>query len=56
MGEEPNPKDVVVSGPIEAAAELRKRVEARVKRGIPRDKALMLTVMEMQGKITIVKG
>ena len=39
-----------------AAAELQKRVEARVARGLPRDKALMLTIMEMGGKISIVKG
>lgn len=39
-----------------AAAELQKRVEARIARGLHRDKALMLTVMEMGGKITIVKG
>ena len=39
-----------------AAAELQRRVEERVKRGLSRDKALMLTVMEMGGKITIVKG
>tara|TARA_R110000868_G_scaffold31243_1_gene114621 strand:- start:1375 stop:1515 length:141 start_codon:yes stop_codon:yes gene_type:complete len=38
------------------AAELQKRVEARVARGLSRDKALMITVMEMGGKITIVKG
>lgn len=36
--------------------ELKKRVEARIARGLSRDKALMLTVMEMGGKITIVKG
>ena len=36
--------------------ELQRRVEDRVKRGLSRDKALMLTVMEMGGKITIVKG
>lgn len=36
--------------------ELKRRVDDRVKRGLSRDKALMLTVMEMQGKITIVKG
>ena len=36
--------------------ELKRRVGDRVKRGLSRDKALMLTVMEMQGKITIVKG
>lgn len=39
-----------------AAAELQRRVEARVARGLSRDKATMLTVMEMQGKITIVRG
>jgi hypothetical protein len=39
-----------------ATAELQKRVEARVARGLPRDKALMLTVMELGGKITIVRG
>lgn len=39
-----------------AATELQRRVEARVARGLSRDKAMMLTVMEMQGKITIVKG
>lgn len=37
-------------------AELKKRVEARIARGLSRDKAMMLTVMEMGGKITIVKG
>lgn len=36
--------------------ELKKRVEARVARGLSRDKALMLTVMEMGGKISVVKG
>lgn len=45
-----------MSAPAKAAAELQRRVEERVKRGLPRDKALMLTVMEMGGKITIVKG
>jgi len=48
-----------VSAPAKAAAaaaELQKRVEARIARGLPRDKALMLTVMEMGGKITISRG
>lgn len=40
----------------DAVVELQRRVQDRVNRGMPRDRALMLTVMEMQGKITIVKG
>lgn len=39
-----------------SAAELQRRVEDRVARGLSRNRALMLTIMEMGGKITIVKG
>ena len=42
--------------PLDTAKEIEARVQARVKRGLPRDKALMLTVMELGGKITIIKG
>lgn len=45
-----------VSKSLEELAELQRRVEDRVKRGLSRDKALMLTVMEMGGKITIVRS
>lgn len=41
---------------VAALAELNRRVRERMERGMQRDRALMLTVMEMQGKITIVKG
>lgn len=36
--------------------EIETRAAPRIKAGLSRDRALMLTVMEMQGKITIVKG
>ena len=42
--------------PIATAKEIEARVQARVKRGLPRDKALMLTIMEMGGKISVIKG
>lgn len=38
------------------ADEIETRAASRIKAGMSRDKALMLTVMEMSGKITIVKG
>lgn len=38
------------------ADEIETRAQARIKAGLSREKALMLTVMEMGGKITIVKG
>lgn len=38
------------------ADEIETRAQARIKAGLSRDKALMLTIMEMGGKITIVKG
>lgn len=38
------------------AAALKERVQERVDRGMSRDRALMLSVMELGGKITIVKG
>ncbi len=38
------------------ADEIETRAAPRIKAGMSRDRALMLTVMEMQGKITIVKG
>ena len=37
------------------ADEIETRAQARIKAGLSRDKALMLTVMEMSGKISIVK-
>lgn len=37
-------------------AELNRRVQERVARGMDRERAMMLTVMEMGGKITIVRG
>lgn len=36
--------------------ELDRRVQERVARGMDRERALMLTVMELGGKITIVRG
>ena len=56
MGARPDTEEVVMDKAAAAALELKRRVEERVARGLPRDRALMLTVMEMQGKITIVKG
>ena len=38
------------------ADEIETRAAPRIKAGLSRKKALMLTIMEMQGKITIVKG
>lgn len=38
------------------ADEIESRAGPRIKAGLSRDRALMLTIMEMQGKITIVKG
>lgn len=38
------------------ADEIETRAAPRIKAGLSREKALMLTVMEMGGKITIVKG
>jgi len=38
------------------AAALHARVKERVGRGMSRDRALMLSVMELGGKITIVRG
>lgn len=38
------------------ADEIETRAAPRIKAGMSRDKALMLTIMEMSGKITIVKG
>ena len=38
------------------ADEIETRAAPRIKTGMSRDKALMLTIMEMGGKITIVKG
>lgn len=39
-----------------AEDQIARRVDARVKAGMSRDRALMLTVMETGGKIVIVKG
>lgn len=36
--------------------ELNRRVQERVARGMDRERAMMLTVMELGGKITIVRG
>lgn len=57
MGEEPDTEELVMTDKARAAADdLQRRVEARVARGLSRDKATMLTIMEMGGKISIVKG
>ena len=46
------PEDKIIA----TAAEIRRRVQERIDRGMSRDRALMLTIMELGGKITIVKG
>lgn len=38
------------------ADEIETRAAPRVKAGLSRERALMLTIMEMGGKISIVKG
>ena len=38
------------------ADEIETRAAPRIKAGLSREKALMLTIMELGGKITIVKG
>lgn len=38
------------------ADEIETKAQVRIKAGLSRDKALMLTIMEMGGKISIVKG
>lgn len=38
------------------ADEIESRAAPRIKAGLSREKALMLTIMEMGGKISIVKG
>lgn len=38
------------------ADEIETRAAARIARGLSRKRALMLTIMEMSGKITIVKA
>ena len=38
------------------ADEIETRAAPRIKAGLSRERALMLTIMEMGGKITIVKG
>ncbi len=38
------------------ADEIETRAAPRIARGLSRERALMLTIMEMSGKITIVKG
>ena len=38
------------------ADEIQTRAAPRIKAGLSREKALMLTIMEMGGKISIVKG
>jgi hypothetical protein len=38
------------------ADEIETRAQARIKAGMDREKALMLTILEMGGKISIVKG
>lgn len=38
------------------ADEIETRAAPRIKAGLSRDKALMLTIMEMSGKISVVKG
>lgn len=58
MGEEPDTEELVMTQPksIAVIAEFNRRAQDRIARGMSRERALMLTVMEMQGKITIVKG
>lgn len=41
---------------LDAIAEFNRRAQARIDRGMSRERAFMLTTMEMQGKITIIKG
>lgn len=38
------------------ADEIETRAAPRIAAGLSREKALMLTIMEMGGKITVVKG
>jgi hypothetical protein len=38
------------------ADEIETRAAPRIAAGMSRDKALMLTIMEMGGKISVVKG
>ena len=38
------------------ADEIETRARPRIEAGLSREKALMLTIMEMGGKISIVKG
>lgn len=38
------------------ADEIQTRAAPRIAAGLSRERALMLTIMEMGGKITIVKG
>lgn len=38
------------------ADEIETRAAPRIKAGLSRERALMLTIMEMGGKISIVKG
>lgn len=38
------------------ADEIETRAAPRIKAGLSREKALMLTIMELGGKISIVKG
>lgn len=38
------------------ADEIETRAQPRIARGMNRDRAIMLTIAEMSGKLTIVKG
>jgi hypothetical protein len=38
------------------ADEIETRAQARIDAGLDRDKAIMLTVAEMSGKITVARG
>lgn len=50
MAHTPNPKSLAV------IAEFNRRAQKRIDSGMSRERAGALTIMEMGGKITIVKG
>ena len=60
MGKEPNTEGMVMNAKpnksLETIAEFNRRAQDRINRGMSRERAWLLTTMEMQGKISIVKG
>ena len=38
------------------ADEIETRAQKHIRNGLPRDKAVLLTIAELSGKITIVRG